>query len=70
MRGWTWRDKRQREMGEGGAAVGLDYIIYSLFYFFRVMVEPVLQFIPVQSVLGIWNWNQTRNYFGFSNRLI
>jgi hypothetical protein len=70
MRGWTWRDKRQREKGEGGAAVGLDYIIYSLFYFFRVMVEPVLQFIPVQSVLGIWNWNQTRNYFGFSNRLI
>jgi hypothetical protein len=25
----------------------------SLFYFFRVMVEPVLQFILVQSVSGI-----------------
>ena len=55
-RGATGRDEMQREKGrkgEGGCRCWFRLeIIYSLFYIFKVMVEPV-RFIPVQMVLGI-----------------
>jgi hypothetical protein len=47
-----WGEMRGREKERGCGRWFRLQIIYSLFYFFRVMVEPV-QFILVQSVSGI-----------------